>query len=78
VNGRTTIRPDSGGLVELELFKPDPADDIDPESDASIMLKITEAQPRTEPFALSPETAKALALALLEQVDAYERWKAAE
>lgn len=72
---RATIRPDSGGLIELDLATPEP--DSDDPSDASIMLNVTAPIVRTEHFALSPETARQIALALLEQVDAYERWKAA-
>jgi hypothetical protein len=67
-----TLRPDSGGLIELELFR----GDDNPGEDPSIMLNITEPAPQTQHFALSPETARRIALALLEQVDAYDRWKA--
>lgn len=66
-----TLRPESGGLFELELYQSD-----EPGDEPSIMLNITEPTPQTQHFAIGPETARRLALALLEQVDAYDRWKA--
>jgi hypothetical protein len=68
-----TLRPDSGGLIELELYQTEAAE---PGDEPSIMVGVTAREPQTQHFALSPETARRFALALLEQVDAYERWKA--
>ena len=67
-----TLRPDSGGLIELELYGSGELDD-----EPSIMISVTEPSPRTQSLALSPATARRFALALLEQCDAYDQWKAA-
>jgi hypothetical protein len=73
MSGQFVIRPDSGGLVELELFRPD---DMAEDAEPSIMLGVTPNAPETVHFALSPATARRFALGILEQVDAYERWQA--